>query len=289
MAIFRIPIEAHVWTTSGPWRAGDLPASAKLVIIGPDGRAATSSVSEISQPIEQQVAILQTTAGEIYLDARSAVSVRGARVFAATAAAEVIAGHSLRIELAHPRDLPPIAPDYDLPAATRRALALLDLPVVRVPRRLGADESLRRLLSDATVPYIDASDDRWTALAFNPPAISQFGGPLRAVDALVLQAITAWDRPHPSVTVCRTTIEQARLRYSLVAALAAAGTPAIVTWTPRYGPVEARIRPGEGNAFTTATGAAQLVLPCIDICIDNRGSAITDLAIVSQRQLPQGD
>src|ERR1700722_3575614 len=289
MAIFRIPIEAHVWTTSGPWRAGDLPASAKLVIIGPDGRATTSSVSEISQPIEQQVVLLLTTAGEIYLDARSAVSVRGARVFAATAAAEGIAGRSLRIELTHPRDLPSITTDYDLTAATRRALALVDPPVVRVPRRLSADESLRQLLSDAAVSYIDASSDLWTALAFDPPAMSQFVGPLRAIDALVLQAITAWDRPHPSVTISRTTIEQARLRQRLVAALAAAGPPATVTWAPGYGPVEARIRPGAGNAFTATAGAAQLVMPCVDVCTDDRGSAITDLAIVSPRQLPQGD
>lgn len=288
MATFRVPIEAHVWTASGPWLAGDLPATAKLVIIGPDGRLATSDISKIAAPAERQGVLLLTAAGEIHLDAGSAISMRGARVFAATAAAEVIAGRAARIELAHPRDLSASTPDGDLPAATRRALALLDPPVVRMPRRLDADNNLRQLLDDAAVPYVNASDDRWTALAFDPASVSRWTGPLQAVDALVLQAITAWVRPCPGVTVCRTTTEQARLRCRLVAALAAAGTPATVTWTPKYGPVETRIRAGTGNAFTTATGAEKLVMPCVDIHTQDQGSAIADLAIVSPLRPPRG-
>ena len=285
MATFRVPIEAYVWTTSGPWRADDLPPNTTLVIISPDGRPTTSSVRQISRPTERQVVRLLTTAGEIYLDARSAISIRGARVFASTAAADALAGRSPRIELAHPKDLPATPPDDDRPNVTRRVLALLDPPVVRMPRRLSADNTLRQLLSEAAVPYIDASDDRWTALVFDPTVLAEDTGPLGAVDAFVLQVITAWGRPDPGVTVCRTTIEQARLRHRLVAALALVGTPATVAWTPSYGPVEARIRAGTGNAFTTATGAEQLVMPCVDIHIEDRGSAITDLAIISAQLL----
>src|SRR5690349_9239837 len=124
MATFRVPIKAHVWTASGPWRADDLPPNAKLVIIGPDGRPTTSSVRQIARPTERQVVRLLTTAGEIHLDARSAISIRGARVFASTAAAEAIAGRTPRIELARPKDLPTNTPDDDRPTATRRVLTL---------------------------------------------------------------------------------------------------------------------------------------------------------------------
>jgi hypothetical protein len=286
MATFRVPVEAHIWTTSGPWRVGDLTASTKLVIVGPDGRPAMSTVSEILPSVERQVVVLLTKAGEIHLEARSAISTRGARVFAATAATEVLAGHPPRIEMAHPRDLPANPPHEDLPAATRCAIGLLDPPVVRVPRRLGADESLRQLLDQAGIPYIDASDERWTALSFDPAAVTQRTGPVGAIDAVVLQAITAWARPYPDITVCRTTTDQTRLRQRLVAALAAAGKPAAVTWTPSYGPVEARIRAGAGNAFTTAVGAVQQAMPCVDIQTGHHGSAITDLAIISAQRSP---
>jgi len=286
--MFRVPVEAFVWTTSGPWRAGDLSPSAKLVLVGPDGRPATSSVSAISSPAERQVLTLLTTAGEIHLEACSAISTRGARVFAATAATEAIAGRSPRIELAHPRDLPPVPSDGDLSTATRRSLALVDPPVIRVPRGLGMDDRLRDLLRAAGVDHRDATDERWTAMAFDSGCLEQSVGPVGPTEAIVLQAVTAWARLASDVTVCRTTMAQAKLRTRLVAALAAAGTPAVVGWTPAYGPVEARVTAGLSDAFATARGATAGAMACVDICSEDPGSVITDRAIVAAR-LETGD
>lgn len=289
MAMFRIPAEAYLWTVDGPWRAADIPPSTKLVVIGPDGRPLTSSVCEITEPSERQVVRLLTSSGEIHLDEGSSISTRGAQMFAATALSETLAGHAPRIELAHPRSLPSDPPDPDLAAATRHALALVDPPVVRVPRGLSADINLRRLLDATGIRYTDASDDRWTAFAFNPTDSTPSAGPAGPVDAEALQALTAWTARSPDITICRTTMSQARLRTRLIAALAAAGTPASVTWTPAYGPVEARISASPGDVFTTVVRACTVTMACIDIEIEDEGSAITDLAIVRARRPREGD
>lgn len=282
MATFRIPVDAYVWTSAGPWRVGDLSATAKLVIIRPDGRPATTTIQEVSPPADRETVVLLADSGEIHLEARSVISTRGAQLFATAAASETIAGRGPRIELAHPQSLPYDPPDGDQVTATRNALALLEPSVIRVPRRLQADIGLRQLLEAAGVAFRDVSDDRWTALTFNPTDTAVGTGPPSAHEAKALQAVTAW-ASRPDGTVCRTPTDQIRLRHRLVAALAAAGTPAAVSWSPTYGPVEARICAGGGDVFTTATGVRQLTAACIDIQVEDEGSAVTDLAIVRAR------
>lgn len=284
MAMFRIPAEAYLWTVHGPWRAADTRPSTKLVVISPDGRPVTSSVRGITEPSERQVVRLLTASGEIHLDESSSISTRGAQMFAATALSETLAGHAPRIELAHPRSLPSDPPALDLAAATRHALALVDPPVVRVPRGLSAGIHLWRLFDGTGIAYTDASDDRWTAFAFDPTDTTPSAGPAAPVEAEALQALTVWAKRSPNIAICRTTMNQARLRMRLIAALAAAGTPASVTWTPAYGPVEARISADPGDVFTTVVRASTVTMGCIDVEIEDEGSAITDLAIVRARR-----
>jgi hypothetical protein len=284
----RIPVDAYVWTTRGPCRAGDLELGAQLTIINTHGRFATSTIASISQAADRKVVRLRTTAGEIHLEASAVVTTRGARVFASAAAAEVLVGREIRIELAHPFDGSATAFAEGLPAATRAALSLLEVPVVRVPRRLGMDDELTAMLKAAAVAYEDHSDDRWTALCFERPAATFTAGPVGAADAVAIQAITAWARTDAGVTESRTTVDQRSLRARLVSALAAGGNPASVTWTPGYGPVEARVRPGAGFPYAKTRGADQIVMPCVDIAIEHLGSAITDLAIVASRREQAG-
>jgi hypothetical protein len=287
VAAHRIPVDAYVWTTRGPCRVGDLHGG-EVAIVNTNGRVTTSAVISMSPATERPVVRLRTAAGEIHLEARTAITTRGARLFGATAAAEAAGGRQLRIELALPQDLP--APDSDdVRGGIRTALGLLDPPVVRVPRRLGMSQQLAEILRTAEVAYVDASDERWTALCFDADAVTGPAGPVAANEAGVLQAITAWAHPEPGRTESRTTLEQGILRQRLVAALAASGTPASVTWTPGYGPVEARITASRGGPFTLTKGAETTVMPCVDITVADAGSAITDLAIVAARRGQIGD
>lgn len=284
MGTHRIPVEAYVWTTSGPCCAQDLGATAELAIINPGGRVAAAAITSVSVPAERTVVRLRTTVGEHNLEAGTAITTRGARIFASAAADQILAGREVRIEVAQPRDLPWVEGAPDICGATRGALALLELGVVRVPRRLGMRDELADMLDAALIRYVDASDDRWTALCFDGATLTAPSGPVRPEDVVALQAITAWARTSGGTTISRTTLDERPLRQRLVAALGAVWTPAQVTWSPAYGPVEARITSGPGSPFAKTRGVSHTLMSCIDVTVAEPGSAIIDLAIVRAKR-----
>ena len=283
MSTFRIPCDAYVWTAAGPWRAGDIIEDTELVIVAPNGRPVASPIAQIVPAPDRDVIDLLATCGAVHLDTDSVVSSRGVQMFAAAVAAEIAGGGEGRFEVAQVASLPREGVDIDAPTATRHALALLEPAVIRIPGSLNANADIRRLLDDAEVTYEDASDERWTALVFEATGMVPSTGPIGASEAQALQAITLWTT-RDGRQVHRVTLGQSRLRQRLIAGLAARGGPAAVTWSPAYGPVEARITTGAGDLFTTATRARHLTMGCVDIEIEGDGSAITDLVIVRARR-----
>jgi hypothetical protein len=79
----------------------------------------------------------------------------------------------------------------------------------------------------------------------------------------------------------RTTLQQAPLRRRLLAALAAAGTPAAVSWLPGYRPVEARLSSHRPLPYATAKIATVELGPAMEMNVADIGSLVIDLAIVT--------
>lgn len=261
--------------------AHQLTAGHGVVIIDRTGRATEAALNGAQEAGDRAAVRLFTDVGELLLAERAVVTTRKGRLFARDVARQVVQGAQARIELARAGTLPPgQAPDER--SSYRAALAHLNPPVIRIPRRLGQEQAVARILDVAGVPFADVSDDRWTAIAFDDAGLTaETVAP--SVNDVALLVLTAW-ATDGSTIVSRTTLEQFALRRRLLAALVCANRPAEVRWTPAYKPVEARVRPGQPRSYATTKAAVFEPLPMMEIRVTDPGSIISDLAIVTAQR-----
>lgn len=282
MGSFRVPADAFVWSSEGPRCVGDLVFPAALAMVNRRGRVMTSNLVSVGEATEQQVIRLFTSAGDLLLEPRAAITTRDGRLFADAAAQRVKDGGRIRIELAHPRDLPVRTDSASHRAAARAALSLLDPPVVRVPRGLGLETELLGILLAADVAHVDASDERWTAFVFDGTDLSHSPDTIGAAEAEILTLLTAWTIEQ-EVVVSRTTMTQLVLRQRLLADLAAIGKPGMVSWVPGYGPVEARVTPASSVSFASCGSSLLERASCVRVVTEDEGALIVNLAVVTGR------
>ena len=280
MSSVSVPVGDYVWTAIGPIPAGSMVPSVEVAIVDQNGRVTTTVVETVTRLESRPVTHFLTSAGDLVLDNRSVVTTRDGKEFVGNLASRVTRGAELRLELARSSDLPP-GKESDTPRDIHRSsLSLLDLPVVRVPRSLGTGRDIAHLLDVAEVEYVDVSDDRWTAYAFEPVAPAGQVGSLGQQAASSLATLTAWSSVSGALTT-RTTLAQRSIRSRLAASYGAIGATASVSWIPGYRPVDARMTAGSPVSYATIVKATIEQEPTVEIRTSVVGSLVVDLAIVA--------
>jgi hypothetical protein len=285
---------AILLTAHGPAPAAELVAGKdQLWVVTHHGALALADLLSISDPLPTRLWRLLTAVGEIALPEGAYVSTDGGRFLGGDEVEDLLRrGADVDVDVISPSDVEFSTGSSDRGRAhvVRNVLAVLPHGTVQIPVANGAakavEPAVKAMLKAASVPYRRTCDDRWLAFALRdlpqPPAIARRGFGKQA-DALLLA--TAWE-PAGDGVASRIRLRDAPLLQRLIAALVGAGRAFEVKWTPKYSPVECRVRVLEEapwGAFATVDAATPATGSAYQLKLRGSGRPIVALGVTTSQ------
>jgi hypothetical protein len=229
-------------------------------------------------------------AGHLVLPEGAYVSAAGGQFLTgAEVARSIERGQDVDIDVISPDDVEfPDLSDALGGDAVRQALGTLPNSTIQIPVANRAAQAvqarLEALLDSGGIERRRTVNGRWLAFRLDDlPAAQTFLSGAYAEQAEALLLATAWE-PNGDQVISRVRVGDSVLLQCLVAALVGAGGRYEVKWTPKYAPVECRIRSGHAvrfGAFVEVDPVLRTTTATYELDLAGSGRPIVALAVTT--------
>lgn len=285
---------AFVLTARGPSPPDALVAGEDQIwVVTHTGALSLTELQSVSGPEPRQIWRLLTAVGEVALPDGAYVSTDGGRFLAGAEVAELLRrGQEVDVDVVSPSDV-----EFSAGGAAggreqlvRDVLAVLPRKRVQIPAGNGAaaavEAATEAMLKTARLSYRRTHDERWLVYALDDlPDTTQARRADFEKQAEALLLATAWE-PDGDGVVSRVRLQDSLLLQRLFVALVGARQAFEVKWTPKYAPVECRVRvllePPWG-AFAAVDAATLDTGEALELALRGRGRPVVSLAVTTSQ------
>jgi hypothetical protein len=261
-------------------------------VVRRDGALGLAAVRSVSAPAPARAWRLLTAVGQLALPEGAYVSTGGGRFLTGSEVDDLLQrGQEVDLDVISPSDVEyPALRAGGQAKAVKHALGALHGATIQVPVSNGTadvvDAPLVALLDSAGVEYRRRVDGRWLAFTLQglPPASTLASGAF-AEQADTLLLATAWEANEGRIT-SRIRAGDSIVLQCLIAALVGDHRPYEVKWTPKYSPVECRIRPVEEpsiGAFVEVDAVVPATGMAFELNLASAGRPVVGLTVTTSR------